>query len=117
VAQRESVAEAMAEGGSVDDRKWSMWLRLLSHSVRDTAGSAAADDTSVLQAVCAASLLIVSVHCLDVEFLGKARSMTWFPYISELYMLCIAKLYCFRSQILIVGNLCSFDFCVLCCRN
>ncbi|KAG0504112.1 hypothetical protein M758_12G160700 [Ceratodon purpureus] len=41
----------MADGGNGDDRNWSMWLRLLSHSVRDTAGSASADDNTVLQAV------------------------------------------------------------------
>lgn len=41
----------MAEGGNGDERNWSMWLRLLSHSVRDTAGSASADDTTVLRAV------------------------------------------------------------------
>lgn len=48
---RGGAAAAMAEGGNGDDRNWSMWLRLLSHSVRDTAGSASADDATVLQAV------------------------------------------------------------------
>ena len=60
----------MAEGGSSDDRNWSMWLRLLSHSVRDSAGSAAADDISVLQAV--RNLLIIPT-LLDLGFLVTCR--------------------------------------------
>jgi hypothetical protein len=38
-------------GAGGDERDWAIWLRLLSHSVRDTAGSASTDDTAVLQAV------------------------------------------------------------------
>lgn len=52
---------AMAEGGNGVDHNWSMWLRLLSHSVRDTAGSESADDTSVLQAV--RVLFFLRAHC------------------------------------------------------
>jgi AP-5 complex subunit zeta-1 len=38
-------------GAGGDERDWAIWLRLLSHSVRDTAVSASTDDTAVLQAV------------------------------------------------------------------
>jgi hypothetical protein len=38
-------------GAGGDERDWAIWLRLLSHSVRDTAVSASTDDAAVLQAV------------------------------------------------------------------
>jgi hypothetical protein len=38
-------------GAGGDERDWAIWLRLLSHSVRDTSVSASTDDTAVLQAV------------------------------------------------------------------
>jgi AP-5 complex subunit zeta-1 len=38
-------------GSGGDERDWAIWLRLLSHSVRDTSVSASTDDTAVLQAV------------------------------------------------------------------
>lgn len=59
---------AMAEGGNDGDRNWSMWLRLLSHSVRDTAGSTSADDTTVLRAVCVDSFLIGVFTWFDTEY-------------------------------------------------
>lgn len=62
----------MAEGGNGDDRNWSMWLRLLSHSVRDTAGSASADDTTVLQAVRVGFFLLDS-HIICCGVCGKRR--------------------------------------------
>lgn len=77
---------AMAEGGNDGDRNWSMWLRLLSHSVRDTAGSTSADDTTVLRAVKNLHRLCAKGEQND-DLVGRV-----YPHLVKIFNRCSASL-------------------------
>lgn len=77
---------AMAEGGNDGDRNWSMWLRLLSHSVRDTAGCTSADDTTVLRAVKNLHRLCAKGEQND-DLVGRV-----YPHLVKIFNRCSASL-------------------------